>query len=53
MLVCSSLYNELRAHESFRGKKKGGGGGGGGAGETKKEKKKIESGENVIVNDCF
>ena len=47
MLVCSSIYNELRAHESFR-KKKGGGGGGG---DEKREEEK--SGENVLVNDCF
>ena len=34
-------------------RKKWGGGGGGGGEKVKKEKKKIESGENVLMNDCF
>ena len=45
MLACSSLYNELRAHESFREKKEKKGG------DEKREEEK--SGENVLVNDCF
>ena len=42
--MCSSLCNERRAHESLQ-KKKGGG--------ERRRKKKIESGKNVLVNDCF